>query len=907
MAQDEEWIWNRADGYRPLARFASVIALRGLGLLERDAYDTLDADTRQPGGVKEAVRKMTGRLYERLQAKGYPYAAPLGCYGNKQRIRDPGAIHQGAGTCLDLSLLFAGMCTGAGLRTFVVLLEGHEDGDHALVLVDLASAPPGIGGPGEGGRSGLEAPLIPEMASADEPGVRRLVPGPGPVTLTANGLAVEVTAACGDASNVFAEACRMGAEEVTDRGYHKVHLIDVLACHEKDGEASLPMRRPAIYPSLPPMPPFTTYESRKEMETELRQAVGTVVILGDPGTGKSMLAHRVASLVDHGCGWFLDASSEQALSVALAAAEAQATGQPEESIDGPELRRLARAALGRLRRADGPWAVVLDNANEDPGTLKSLPRPSPERGQLLIITTTNQKWENGQHRVEPLPELGQDEVENSLGAAEVPVQAIAGRPLFVDVSQRFHAATGRWWWEDHSAADLAVPAVPALFWAAAAREIGNGPARAAAQAMSWLPPVRIPVTALEAALGSAGSADKVRNAVARLQRLGLIDAVAGDVTMHRLFRSAVRESALSEGESAQATLVMRLLSSLQVRRVMESAADLDSAREMAQILDAALDSDTALTGLYELARLFERHGTASDSAAWYGKFVHRAGWRGADDISHDRLLNVANALVGMARAAMRSLSGEREDSRHLPVVAEAIGWTEEAERLCRERNGIDYQRAASHAKAMRGLLLRKRASLEEDGPVKLDFLRQAERALRESYEERRHQFENPVTSPELDRSQFNLAGLEIRLAQADSKDKTAQHLAEAWHHYTEVLDTRQKRYRTDELEEVACCVNGQAITAYYQAVLLEGAWAERAALLRTAASHAGEAVAIRQALAGTADDLNTSKSLVLQAKIALTRLTVMEAAGIRGDRDEQAIKAYQKEKRKLLDLREESE
>ena len=93
---------------------------------------------------------------------------------------------------------------------------------------------------------------------------------------------------------------------------------------------------------------------RWEMETELCEAVGTAVILGDPGTGKSMLAHHVASLVDHGCGWFLDASSEQALTVALATAEAQATGQPEESIDGPELRRLARAALGRLRKADGP-------------------------------------------------------------------------------------------------------------------------------------------------------------------------------------------------------------------------------------------------------------------------------------------------------------------------------------------------------------------------------------------------------------------------------------------------------------------------------------------------------------------------------------------------------------------------
>lgn len=51
LPENGDWIWNYADGYRPLARFASVTALRGLDLLERDAYDELAADAQELGGV----------------------------------------------------------------------------------------------------------------------------------------------------------------------------------------------------------------------------------------------------------------------------------------------------------------------------------------------------------------------------------------------------------------------------------------------------------------------------------------------------------------------------------------------------------------------------------------------------------------------------------------------------------------------------------------------------------------------------------------------------------------------------------------------------------------------------------------------------------------------------------------
>ena len=151
----------------------------------------------------------------------------------------------------------------------------------------------------------------------------------------------------------FEQSCLRGAARLADRGYQQVSLIDVITCRERLGEAPLPSQRPAIYPSLPPMPPFTDYSSRKDTADRLRGASGTVVLLGQSGTGKSMLAHLVAATVDHGCGWFLDASSQQALTVALASQEAKAKGRSAQVVDGEELKLLARAALARLQARPG--------------------------------------------------------------------------------------------------------------------------------------------------------------------------------------------------------------------------------------------------------------------------------------------------------------------------------------------------------------------------------------------------------------------------------------------------------------------------------------------------------------------------------------------------------------------------
>jgi hypothetical protein len=272
----------------------------------------------------------------------------------------------------------------------------------------------------------------------------------------------------------------------------------------------------------------------------------------------------------------------------------------------------------------------------------------------------------------------------------------------VDASRRFHDATGRWWWTGQSAS---ADSAPGALWSAAAAELGQRTARRLAWAISWLPPVRIPAAALTSIAGREN-----RSAIARLRDLGLIDAEGDELTMHRLFRAAVRESALHEDLDAQAVIVGQLLQHDRARRVMEFAADLDTAREMGDLLTAARNPELAVAGLYELGEVFERHGTAEDSADWYAKFTVQAGWVLGCTVPDNLRLRVVNALAGMARAVGRALSGSDEEK--LRALNEAIPWTEDAERLCRGHDDKDSARAATHAKATRGFLLRKRASLE---------------------------------------------------------------------------------------------------------------------------------------------------------------------------------------------------
>lgn len=78
-------------------------------------------------------------IYEALAASDFRYAREMYAPDDgPQLIRDPGEMLTGGGdaTCLDLALLFAGVCLGHELLPLVVIVEGH-----AFVAVSLEDDP----------------------------------------------------------------------------------------------------------------------------------------------------------------------------------------------------------------------------------------------------------------------------------------------------------------------------------------------------------------------------------------------------------------------------------------------------------------------------------------------------------------------------------------------------------------------------------------------------------------------------------------------------------------------------------------------------------------------------------------------------------------------------------------------
>lgn len=113
-----EWQWSKANAM-DVAKFATDEALKLFDINESSF------DLKREGEFERLLRA----IYETLVAQGIQYDLEKESTSEvKQRIRTPVEIFQKPkqGTCLDLALLFSGLCLGYGLLPKLVMLEGHS-------------------------------------------------------------------------------------------------------------------------------------------------------------------------------------------------------------------------------------------------------------------------------------------------------------------------------------------------------------------------------------------------------------------------------------------------------------------------------------------------------------------------------------------------------------------------------------------------------------------------------------------------------------------------------------------------------------------------------------------------------------------------------------------------------------
>ncbi|MHC3471005.1 hypothetical protein ACYF6T_20150 [Streptomyces sp. 7R007] len=874
------------DSHRLLARYVSVQALWDLDLLEHEAH-------RWDGRPLELLE----RLYTRLQRKNIPYNNAPWSARAQQRIRDPHEVDRSSGTCLDLTLMLAAMCEAAGLRPYVTVLEGHAI---LLVHTDPAAADDEMSRP----------PVTP--VPDHERGVFRTY---GQRLRLTAGTAVDAVYACHGQNADFDTACRRGTT-LLEAEHDTVRMVDVVALHAEGDENvhPLPMvrdeSRAAIHRRLPPRPPFLEFPGRGALVEDLRKAAaqgGTVVLHGPQGVGKSMLAHHLAARAGEGRGWFLDAVDQRTLTASLGDAEIDERGLSAQDRDSGDRSGYAALALERLRATKASWVVVLDNVEVEPKDLR-LPQTTTA-GQLVVVTTTRPEWGDTAGSALPNPHavhihvapLDADDARELLDAEDAPLDLIGGRALLLEASARLLRTAGLAWWKTAATLPTRVEEVPAAIWStviAGADGAASGPLRDPASAerrlataMAWLPSSGLSPALLTLAMegGEAGDGPQheVRAALDRLHDLGLIDFTGGQATMHRLFRGAIQDHSARHSGAETAVLVGTLYRNLFAathaarpapaeRTVLASPFDLVLVtREVERIADLLAGTPfgrDALRNLHALGVLVQRQDTDAATYCFHKALEHAGADGGAGADAEWRIMR-SDCLRGKARAVHNAHGASRWGT-----VEEAIAWTIEAQTLCDVPGaGRPEQLAASRAEAMHGLLLRKRARAEDlPARERLELLREAERLLRHSADERAELTEKD--SPDVDRSRFNLAGLEIALAQADPHGPPRAHLDAAEAHYQDVLNIRQLRYHTRHLEEVITCVHGLALVNFYRAVLQDDVTpAERVQCLMDALRHAREALEVRQSLVVTVEG-NVLKSLDILAKAALARLDAQQLA-----------------------------
>jgi hypothetical protein len=868
-----------------LARYVSPFAVSELGLIppdlrsfeRRSEYDELAYD--QVSKLYTSLRSKKIALYEPPWS---PDASPVGVTPRALRIRPPAEAVRGPATHVDIALLFATMLLSTDLRAFLAVDGARLSRPLVCAYLgkplsdEFVREPPGFTG------------------SADRPGVYVhenggiAMPLPiGRLTRDRGWIVVDPSlATMGPSPQVpFELASGKPLLSNLSSAGQEWYLLDIhrLAREASPYEPPRGLAVPAVFSYLPSSPDFKEYESRKEQLKELAKVTRpgcdpTVLVLQGPhGVGKSMLALRLATAADFGCGWMLNASNTGTLMTSLARAEAAERSYGDEVPDSASVRALAAEALHRLNHSEAPWAVILDNCDsppDAPGLKPLLPRPH-ERGQLLIVTTTDDEWlryaatSDWKHAVvEPLADVDL----NELGIPPW-VRGAAGLPLIAQILCSV----------DHPVAadlDTYLRDGPALAWELLLRAKPHSGVLRLARAMAWCPsdPVRLAnllvAPALRADLSDAEDLARTR----LINFTNFTDSPA--IQMHRLIAAAIRGQTWSDDPATAAEIGMSLVRTDAGRSLFTDASDSTALTDLESEVDEALQYlPESERGLFPhgLGVIHERRGPVSKSGAFFANAVQlldRTTWP----------YESAESLIGRARVVFQDATSSSDELRTAQSnVAVA------RELLISLPQDVAIRQLKERGNALSLLIDRRLAREIREPDERKAKLLALLRLTWQSYEERVRIAEGlpddvPIgqRAPRLesgldaDRAYFNLAGLYIELARDEADlQEVESHLKEAGAIYSSCRRLREERYKGRSHPHLAACIHGEAIVAFNQATWLSDGRYRLIDAIERATSALVMRKNVASAFADSEDnavlndgDVQKSVSLLLKASVA---------------------------------------
>lgn len=763
------------DGYGHVAQFVLT------KLLESRYYREFPIDLSESLAATELGRRERDRravelLWERLVAQSVRYVSPPFSTGRGQRIRHPMAIlgSNGYGTCIDLTLLFAGVCANAGLAVSLLLVSDGRNG-HSAVCVHLGKEPERweeLGARADGAPGVYRVERLADLLNSD----RTLLIDP-------------TTASDGSPDRSLAFSTADLIDHLTEEPYDYLHLVNVRQRREDGDEHELQ--------NIPEH--IGVLQERIELEavhfpfhndalTRLRAAKGVVVVGGPSGSGKSTLARRAAVSFDQGYGWVIDGTSPATTAASLVEHELRErrvdSGSVEKAVQGdllPEARQ-------RLSDPSSRWVVVLDNADAGPsGVIDLLPIPAGEYQLIIVTTTRSDLWTTYQvlPDLKPLADedIGKAAIEFGLPAEHM-TKVAAGSPLLLKAFAKLMHAHPSEMAAVRSASTLAsIEEGAALHWQLVGRVAPS--AVETAHLLALLPPDRLEVAVVD---GFEGTED--------LSRCGVLTSLSeSTLSLHRMYGGAIRE-AMNPDEvcrSAETVLAARPVVELITKHA-------DS--EVITRLEHAMTTSQSGRALHGLATVLEMTNDKKSVDTFE---------RAEPLLSPEDAELLADCLHGKARRVNKD--GDATEAE----IAEAIDWAKQSVALRPESDAI----GRAKGQAMIGNLLRKSVHhLLPGDPERIKTLNASMAILDESYETRKELLGEGHYL--VDRALFNLAGPSIRLAQDEyqraGEDRSAvkEHLDRAEGVYRATERFRRDFYASRNL--TAASVAGVATVLYYKAL-----------------------------------------------------------------------------------------